>query len=345
MALAWYLETRSAVRAKTYVAPARETVRQAVDDWLAGRRSVRPSTLEGYRDVLKPVQRHLGALSLQSLSRRQLDELVNRLQAGDLPRDPADPEGPKHRPWSARSVRMMLAVLEQVLDDAIKAGTLARNPAHLVDRPSGGGREMQTWTPAQVSAFLAKRASDPDRIAWLLALYGLRRGEIAGLRWDEVDLTAGTLAIREARVAVAGAAVSGAPKSERGIRTLPLSDSLALELRAHRKRQAEHRLRLGVAWTESGYVITDEAGSPLPPTVLTTRWKTAVREAGLPAIRLHDARHTSATLMHLQGVPTAVVSAWLGHSSAAFTMRTYVHSQHDALAAGRDTLEAVMGGQ
>lgn len=336
-AIAWHAETTSAVHSGTYVHKSRTTVEEAIDGWLVGRRSIRPSTLASYRDALLPVAQRLGTVPLQHLSRRHVDELVNALQAGTLPRA----DGQPRRPWKPRTVRLMLGLLESVLDDAVREGLLPRNVVTLVDRPKGVQDEMQTWTAAEVAQFHAAIGGDRDAVAWLLALYGLRRGEIAGLRWDDVGLEAGTLRIRGARVAVGRAAIEGDPKSERGMRLLPLTPDLHGTLRATRKRQAAERLVAGSTWQESGYVVTDPLGQPLHPPVLSTRWNAAVRRARLRTIRLHDARHTAATLMHMRGVPTAVISAWLGHSSPAFTMRTYVHSQNDALAIAAEALATV----
>jgi integrase len=131
------------------------------------------------------------------------------------------------------------------------------------------------------------------------------------------------------------------PKSERGKRTLPLTKALSRAFRDHRKRQAVERLAVGAAYEDSGYVVVDEIGRPLHPDTLTDRFDRLVAGAGVRRIRLHDARHTCGTLMHLGGEPVAVISAWLGHSSPAFTMRTYVHSQDDALRGAAARLDSV----
>ena len=129
------------------------------------------------------------------------------------------------------------------------------------------------------------------------------------------------------------------PKTERGKRTLPLDDGLVAALRSLRARQSEERLRAGSAYSGpcgdcgGAHVVVNELGQPYVPEYMSDRFQRLSRAAGLPQIRLHDARHTCGTLMHLRGVPTAVISKWLGHATAAFTMNVYVHSQDDALAA------------
>ena len=124
-----------------------------------------------------------------------------------------------------------------------------------------------------------------------------------------------------------GDKVEGTVKSKASGRKLLLPDNLAATLKAAKSLQAADKLSLGAAYQSSGYVVVDEPGRPLSPHALTSRWARMLVAVGLPPVRLHDARHTCGTLMHLEGVPIAVIAAWLGHASSAFTMATYVHSQ------------------
>jgi integrase len=148
-----------------------------------------------------------------------------------------------------------------------------------------------------------------------------------------------TLTIRKTRLEVTGAGViEGEPKTERGRRTLPLDDALVAALRSLKTRQSEERLKAGEAYQtcadcSGAHVAVNELGQPYRPEWYSDQFRELSKAAGLPVIRLHDARHTCGTLMHLRGVPTAVISKWLGHATASFTMATYVHSQDDALAA------------
>lgn len=115
-----------------------------------------------------------------------------------------------------------------------------------------------------------------------------------------------------------------------------------VELKAARARQTAEKLAVGTAYRGLGYVVCNEIGEPYHPDTLSKMWTKAVKAAGVPVIRLHDARHTCGTTMHLQNVPAAVIAAWLGHADVAFTMRTYVHSQPDALAEGAQSLARVV---
>jgi integrase len=138
--------------------------------------------------------------------------------------------------------------------------------------------------------------------------------------------------IGKTRVDVAGRALDqDDPKTASAGRALPLPDALLSELIAAKKRQAAERLALGEAYVGLGYVVCNEAGEPYHPSTLSTMWQAAIKNLEVPQVRLHDARHTCATLMHLQGVPVVLVAAWLGHADVSFTLRTYVHAQPEAL--------------
>jgi integrase len=237
-------------------------------------------------------------------------------------------------------VNLMLTLLTSVLEDAVKQGTLHRNVAKLVERPYQPRKDMATWTERQAAAFLEHVADDRLNAAWQLSLYGLRRGEVLGLCWTDIDLDNKTLTIRRARVEITGVGVvEGEPKTARGKRTLPLDEALAASLRSLKTRQARERLEAGRAYKPAckdcggAHLVVDEIGQPCRPEWYSDQFRNLTKAAGLPVIRLHDARHTCGTLMHLRGVPTAVISKWLGHATAAFTMATYVHSQDDALTA------------
>jgi integrase len=168
----------------------------------------------------------------------------------------------------------------------------------------------------------------------------LRRGEIAGLRWADVDFEAKTLSIVNNRVMAGNRSVENDPKSAASRRTLPLPDRLVAVLRSAKAGQSGERLALGGGAFE--YVVSNEAGEPYSPAVLSRYWRDAVKTAGVRHIKLYAARHTCARLMHLQGVPLAVIAAWIGHKDASLTMRLYAHSQDEALKAAGESLNRVV---
>jgi len=169
-------EIQGQVASGTYVQPSTLTVEQACTDWLRSRHKIRPTTAAGYEFVLQPVQSELGALAVQHLTRRHIDDLIVKLRAGELVR----PGGKARKAWSARSCNYMLGALLQVLAQLVAEGRLTRNVAALVDRVPGKAKKLQTYTADQVRTVLRGIAEDRNRHAWHLALAGLRRGEIAG---------------------------------------------------------------------------------------------------------------------------------------------------------------------
>ena len=186
------------------------------------------------------------------------------------------------------------------------------------------------------------------------ALYGLRRGEIAGLRRCNINLTdkpvgegddalpPKQLRVAENRINVGKTILTGTSKSKASNRTLPLPDEVVEVLKAARKRQLEERLAFGEDYGPGEYVASDETGRPYHPNLIYWRWGKMLDGLKIKRVRLRDARHTCGTLMHLRGVPIAVISAWLGHASAAFTMAVYAHSQTDALKAAGTSFPRVV---
>lgn len=273
---------------------------------------------------------------LAALAAMERDLLAERTCAG-LAAARGKVEG--RRKYSPRSVNYMLGLLMQVLESEKRQGKLVRNVAELVDRVPADPKQFRTFTEKEILRVIDYQSR--DRARWVLALYGLRRGEVAGLRWENVDLKAGTVAIVENRVAVGKEAIVGTPKSTASRRTLPLPDDALAALKVARKAQTAEKLLLGEDYVDSGYVACNEGVEPLTPATLSFRWGRMLDGLGSERVRLHDARHSCATLMHLRGVPIAVIAAWLGHSSAAFTMATYAHSQDEALKAAAQSFRPV----
>jgi integrase len=230
-----------------------------------------------------------------------------------------------------------------VLTYGVELRELSHNVAASMRKAPRVHREMQTYTPAEIRRVL--RAADNDRSGhlWYLALSGLRRGEIAGFKWSDIDLDAQTLSIERNRVqAGAGTVVEGDPKTLSSRRVLPLDEGLVGVLKRASARYAQERLALGAAHQDSGYVACNAIGEPYTPDTLTRMWLKLAKAAGVRPIRLHDARHSCGIAMHLRGVPVAVIAKWLGHANPSVTTSLYVHSQDDALKAAARSLGAVV---
>jgi integrase len=323
-------KVQGAVTAGTFVHSSKLTVDQACEAWLLSKHSLKPSTLRGHRLTLDALRAELGHVEVQRLSKADIDGLIGRLRRGEV-------NGRKS--WTPRSCNYLRYLIGAVLDDQVKQGNVVRNVGKLVDRVAGEPQKFRTLTADEVAKILAHDCR--DRHLWALALCGLRRGEISGLRWCNVnvtdkavgDLPARSIRIAENRVEVGKEIAVGSPKSSASRRVLPLPDDAVELLRAARKRQLEERLAFGEGYGGGEYVAVDALGQPYRPAVLTWRWGAMLDTLKIKRVRLHDARHSCATLMHLRQVPIAVIAAWLGHANAAFTLSTYAHSQDEALQA------------
>lgn len=314
--------------AGTFVARSVLTVEQACADWLAGLHSIEPTTRAAYEHALKPLRDRHGDTPVQQLTKTDLDRLVTDLVAGTFPGH--------RRKWAANSINPMLNLISRLLADLVTQGALARDVAAMVMRLKRGPKKLNTFTEAEARQVLKHVERDRLGHAWHLALAGLRRGEISGLLWVDVALDdkqdGGTLTISRSRVSVGGQVHDkDSGKTENAERTLPLTPALAKALKHARNVQNTERLKLGPDYGPGVHVVVDEAGRTYHPDTLSDFWRELCGAAGVKRIRLHDARHSCASIMHEQGVPIATISAWLGHGDPAFTMRTYVHAQNDAL--------------
>jgi integrase len=221
---------------------------------------------------------------------------------------------------SAKTVRNIAGTLHKALTDGVKRELLARNPAANVDLPRAIRPELNVWDEQQVSQFLSHvmETGDPCAPLWrLLLATGLRRGELLGLTWADVDLVDGSVAVRQSRT------VKGidSPKTKRGRRTIALDPDTIVELAQLKNAQEQAAAELG-GWT-SPFIATDLDGRAIQPLAFTRRFQAAAKRAGLPVPRLHDGRHTAATLALQNGVPIHVVSGRLGHEKVSTTLDVY----------------------
>lgn len=308
----------SAVQTGTYVEPRKITVAIFLrDEWLPTL-TQRNNTKSSYRTTAESwIIPTLGGIQLANLTPAHVQGLLEHLRVAGSRRGTG---------LAPRSVQYALKVLKMALTYAVAQGFIPRSPATAIKRPQAQAAEMQSWTADEAAAFLDHVADDRLYAAWLLFLQrGLRRGEIAGLRWSDVDLDSGRLSIGHTRVLVEAKAESSAPKTGAGRRTIPLSPRLVATVRAHRRRQLEERMAWGEAWEETGYVFTRQDGRPLYPEYFSTAFERHVRKLGARRIRLHDTRHTCASLALQAGEKTEVVSRWLGHASVSITQDIYQH--------------------
>ncbi len=234
------------------------------------------------------------------------------------------------RPVSPRTVQMVHAVLRNAVEHGVREELVPRNVVKLVRVPAPHYEVGTGLSLAQARRLLAAVEGDRLRAVYVLALStGLRRGELLGLRWADVDVDGAELHVRQAMQRVAGELRFTAPKTRHSRRTVPLP-ALALDaLREHRARQAAERLAAGPDWQDSGLVFTTAHGTPIEPRNLNRHWYSLRDRAGLPGVRLHDLRHTCVTLLLDAGVPPHIVQAIAGHSGIQVTMTIYAHAAQE----------------
>jgi integrase len=226
---------------------------------------------------------------------------------------------------------------------------VTRNVARLASAPSlttarARAPEMTVWTPGELSRFLESIDGNRNAAMFrLLALTGMRRGELVALRWSDLDLARGTMTVKQASTVVDGVEVVSVPKTRRSRRIVDLDPETAEVLRRHRSHQREQHLALGVTATASDRVFTGDLGEPLRPNSIGQAFNRLVKASGLPRIRLHDLRHTHGSHLLLAGVNVKVVSERLGHASVSFTLDTYGHVMPGQQAEAAAAAAALLG--
>ncbi len=298
----------------TWVAPTKLTVSAYLDQWLSARTGLRGNTQRDYRVAIsKHISPRIGAVQLQSLNRLQVKGLYQQLAEAGL---------------APKTVHNVHICLRKALGDALEDGLIRRNPAERAHSKPKDRPEMLTWTSEELVAFLAVTAQDPDfRLYQLAAATGMRRGELLGLRWRDVDLDAGRVSVRQQYTRQGGALAFCPPKSQKSIRTVDLDEDTTAVLREQREAQGFERRAWGDAYrSDLDLIFCRPDGSPHDPNVIDRRFGRRIRALpSLPAIRLHDLRHTHATLLLEDGVDVKTVSERLGHDSVQTTLELYGH--------------------
>ncbi|WP_448221208.1 tyrosine-type recombinase/integrase [Gordonia iterans] len=250
----------------------------------------------------------------------------------------------KKKALSESTVRQIYTVLRAALDVAVRDGLLASNPVAKVRRPKVTRTEARYLSADEVKLVLeAAQGSRYFPAVLLMATTGLRRGEVAGLSWRDVDLEKSEILVRQTLSRVDGELVLSEPKTTRSRRRIPLLPSMATTLKKVQTRQKAERLRAGDQWTDTGMVFTTELGTMVDPRNLLRVVQSAATSAGLEGVRAHSLRHSAAVAMLEAGVHIKAVADILGHSSIAITGDIYGHSSDDAARAAIDSLGAALG--
>ncbi len=310
----------ASVRDGTVAQRSARTLGDFLDEWLELQvNRLRPTTWYSYGIAIGRIKAGLGRSKLQAITPMELEHFYAKLIAsGGRGKDGLSP----------KTVRNTHVVLRKALSDAERLGLVGRNAAAAARPPAAQRTELATWSSDQLRAFLDGVRDDRLYAAFvLLATTGMRRGEALGLRWGDLDFDAGGLSVSNTwTTAGPGTVVSGPPKTSRSRRQVYLDVATLDVLRDHRRHQNEERLAVGPAWnSDCDHVFTDEFGEPFHPDRFSRLFHKYVAETKLPRIRLHDLRHSYATLALKAGVHPKIVSERLGHATVGVTLDLYSH--------------------
>jgi integrase len=303
--------------------------------------------LESWLTTVKPTLRPRTWIRYGELCRVHLIPAIGRLRLGRL--QPAHLQALYAERLAAGSspttIHHVHMVLHRALVAAVRQGQVNRNVAELVTPPRMVQAEMRVLDPTEVRRLCALAAEDADRGALLILAVttGMRQGELLALRWRDVDLERGTLAVTGTLQRVAGEGlVRGDPKTVRSRRQVRLTPTAVSALRQRQAVHAATRLQLGERWKDGDWVFTGPRGTPLDGNTARAAWRSLSQRADLPMIRFHDLRHTAATLLLGQGVHPKVVADLLGHATVAITLDRYSHVAMAMHQEATDALEAVL---
>jgi integrase len=323
-------------------APSEEiTVREHLESWLerCEVRGLRPGTVRSYRFTVKLyVSPYIGDLPLSQLRPQHLNGLYGTLLRSGK-RGGAHGVGP-------RTVRYAHTILRRAVADAVRLGMIETNPALAADPPSARSAQAAprpTWSAEELRRFLASAAGDAYYAAYhLAASTGVRRSELLGLRWSDVELERSEMRIVQALIVLGRELHVGLPKSDRGRRVIALDGTTVEVLRRHRVTQEDHAWAIGRTITPAGLVFCKPDGSPIHPAVFAYYFQRRVSSAGVPRIVVHDLRHTHATLALELGIHPKIVSERLGHSSVMITLDTYSHAMPSLQRQAADAIAALL---
>ena len=296
-----------------YTKPSKETVGAFLHRWLDDYISVqvRAKTLEGYRQRGKHLIAGLGHIPLAELRPEHIHRYYQQ----------------KGQTLSAATLIKHHNLLRSALGQAVKWQTLPKNVAEAVNPPRATRKEMRALTGSEVHRLLEACQDTPwhpifHSLTWL----GLRRSELLGLRWKDVDLVLGSVRVVQTLQQLnTGEFIYQEPKTASGRRTIALSPASCVVLRAHREKQGKGAALLGIALTDNTLVFSHADASPRVPSTLTLAFRRLTRRIGLEGVRLHDLRHTMASLYLEQGVNPKTVAERLGHASVTVTLDLYSH--------------------
>jgi integrase len=335
------IRLKAAANNGDYIDPSKTTLGEFLDRWEGwAATQVSAKTLERYCELAAHhIRPHLGEARIQRLKTVNFAELYGKLQR-------PKPEGAGLAP---RTVGHVHRLLHRVFGHAVKWDVIATNPLSAAEPPRVQRTEIEILAPDQIKTVLTAlrgRALYPVAVIGLAT--GMRRGELAALRWSDVDFDGGKIRVERSLEQTNAGLTFKAPKTKAGRRTISIPVSVAAELRAHWRQQQEQRMALGLGKAgPDDLVLARPDASAWPPDSLTTSWAKTVAALKLPRVTLHALRHTHASQLIAAGLDVVTVSRRIGHSNPTITLSVYAHLFGDtderAAAVVQDALSGALG--
>lgn len=304
------------------------TLKDYVSDWLVIKKTdLRFNTWKDYKRILeKRIIPRLGKYTLTDIKPAMIQSVYNNMIRKGV---------------GFRQIQLTNAILRKALNDAIKQGLLTYNPTRGTTPPKPKKKEMKIYTPNEAQTLLLTAKTEfPELypILFLALATGMRQGELLGLLWEDVDWEKGTLAISRQLASWNGTLVLDRPKTAKGLRTISLGPETVKILKDHFLGQVDHKKKIGSRWqlnmmplpgeeeaSELNFIFTSSIGTPLDRDKMRKRYKKLQAFAGVPKLRFHDLRHTAASYMLSNGIPSIIVSKRLGHEKVSTTLDIYGH--------------------
>lgn len=323
----------------TFVDPSKVTLQQHLKEWLDTKKGEISENV--HKDYEIAIRRHivpaLGKVRLQKLTTPVIQAQVNAWRDGGM---------------SAPYITKVYNIFSQSLDVAVSWNLIPRNVAKGIKKPRVENRPGTIWTQAELRRFLAVAREQDENLhpLWqLLASEGMRRGEALGLRWSDLNLKRGTVHISQ--TVVADKAKGGAAKIQPRGKTAAASRQVKLTpqtlsvLKEHRDRQQFIRHTMGARWQDYDLIICTSFGTPVNPSNVSRSFRRLVRAAGVPEIRVHDLRHTAASLLLMEGVSVKEVQERVGHANIRITLDTYAHLLADAHDSAANAMSRILAAE
>jgi integrase len=321
-----------------FIMPDDLKVSEYLTDWLDtyGKEHLARTTFENYRmNVEKHIIPYLGSIKLQELKPMHISKFLTIMTR--------EGRHDKKGGLSKGTVLKIHKILTRALNNAVKLQMLEKNPAVYVDAPKIDNAATNVLSLDEIHKFFEIIEDTPMEVPCKLAIgLGLRRGEIFGLKWEDIDFDNSTITIKRTLARITGEIFFKEPKTQKSRRTLILPQDLIDMLRKHRKKQLEYKLLLGREYNENNLICCKTTGEPINPNTFSGAFRDFLRRYDLPIVRFHDLRHTFATVLMANNISPKIASSVLGHTNISTTMDLYSHVLVDMKKDVADTIGDVI---